>query len=120
MAVVKIGAGQSIQAMIDANPTGTVFQLDAGVYRQSNIKPKDFQKFIGSGNTVINGSIELKGWTQQGGVWKVGGLPNPLPQDPLAAGHEGVGLRPRGRGAAALDEPARVGGGAAPARPAPR
>lgn len=95
MAVVKIGAGQNIQAMIDANPTGTVFQLDAGVYRQSNIMPKDFQKFIGSGNTVINGSIELKGWTQQGGLWKVGGLPNPLPQDPLAAGGFNTNLSPR-------------------------
>jgi hypothetical protein len=47
-AVVSISPGSAIQSAIDANPAGTTFVLQPGIYRlQSSIMPKDGDSFIG-------------------------------------------------------------------------
>ena len=46
--VVSISPGSAIQSVIDANPAGTTFVLQPGIYRlQSSIMPKDGDSFIG-------------------------------------------------------------------------
>ena len=90
MATIVLKPGMSIQAAIDANPAGTTFLLEAGVYRGAQLTPKDGQSFIGSTGTVLNGSVEVNGWQQAGGYWKASGLPAPLP--PAGVGANGSAL----------------------------
>jgi parallel beta-helix repeat protein len=53
--------GTSIQAAIDASPTGTTFCLKAGTYKPARpLRPKDGQKFIGEPGTVIDGRHVVK------------------------------------------------------------
>ena len=54
---VTIAAGANIQAAIDANPAGTVFQLADGVWHQQVINPKNGDQFIGAadGGTILTG-----------------------------------------------------------------
>lgn len=64
---VEVRAGTSIQAAIDANPTGTVLCIRAGTYRPTSpITPKTNQKLIGEPGVVVNGSgtvpVGIKGW----------------------------------------------------------
>ncbi len=56
---VTIPAGASIQAAIDANPTGTTFQLAAGSWRLSaTLKPKAGDRILGAGmGTTILGGV---------------------------------------------------------------
>jgi parallel beta-helix repeat protein len=87
--VVSISPGTTIQTVVDANPAGTTFVLQPGMYRlQSPINPKTGDSFVGqtacappatscpavlSGSTVIgnlavyNGTnYQVTGQTQQG------------------------------------------------------
>lgn len=51
---VPVAAGSSIQAKVDANPTGTTFCLGAGTFRlTSPIRPKSGDRFIGTGPTTV-------------------------------------------------------------------
>ncbi len=69
--VVKVGA--NIQALVNANPNGTVFWIEAGEHRLQSITPKSGQSFIGEEGAVLNGSRELSGFTASGNTWYVGG-----------------------------------------------
>src|SRR5947208_2089944 len=59
---VTLNPGDDIQAAVDANPEGTKFILNAGVYHTASVIPKDYDQFIGnparqavlSGSTVVN------------------------------------------------------------------
>jgi parallel beta-helix repeat protein len=87
--VVNISPGTAIQTVVEANPAGTTFVLQPGIYRlQSSISPKDGDSFVGqtscappttscpailSGSTVIGSlavfdgkNYEVSGQTQQG------------------------------------------------------
>lgn len=86
MATIVLKPGMSIQAAIDANPAGTTFVLEAGVYRGAQFTPKDGQSFIGSAGTVLNGAIEVNGWQQSGSYWKASGLPAPLQPAGIGSG----------------------------------
>jgi hypothetical protein len=81
MTTVFLNSGSDLQAAIDANPVGTVFQLAAGVYREGMLSPKAGQQFIGDpgGGTVLDGAVVLDGWQAlENGLWRADGLPTPL------------------------------------------
>ena len=72
--VVSIPAGSAVQSLVDAQPVGTTFRLEAGEYRGQTIVPRDGDVFEGAGAaTVLNGAHVLSGWEQNGRGWSVGG-----------------------------------------------
>ena len=80
MSSVMISLGASIQAAIDANPAGTVFQLASGIYRGESFQAKTGDQFIGdpTGDTVVSGAIVLDKWAASGKYWVQSGLGAPL------------------------------------------
>ena len=80
MTTVVLAAGANIQSAINANPTGTIFRLSAGVYRGQQFLAKSGDQFIGDpgGGTIFSGAIVLNQWTASGAYWKYGNLPAPL------------------------------------------
>ena len=54
---VTISPGSSIQAAINANPAGTVFNLSAGTWHRERFTPKQGNQFIGDpgGGTILTG-----------------------------------------------------------------
>jgi parallel beta-helix repeat protein len=71
---VDLPEGANIQAAVDANPPGTIFNLAAGEYRNQQVIPKDNQQFIGQGwDTVLTGATTLTGWERRAGDWYVPG-----------------------------------------------
>jgi parallel beta-helix repeat protein len=76
---VILNPGDDVQAAVNANPNGTRFVLNPGVFRfdrnGQRVYPKPGNTFKGSGRgvTVLNGSRVLTGWTQSGNYWYVNG-----------------------------------------------
>jgi parallel beta-helix repeat protein len=71
---VVIAPGASIQQAIDANPAGTVFQLQAGTWTlSSTLVPKDGDVFTGAGEgqTVITGTAGINGFDSKSKVSNV-------------------------------------------------
>jgi parallel beta-helix repeat protein len=52
--------GDSIQAVVDANPAGTTFYLRAGVHSGQTVKPRDGDKFIGEPGAVLSGEDRVE------------------------------------------------------------
>jgi parallel beta-helix repeat protein len=52
---VRVYAGQSIQAAVDANPPGTAFVLAAGTHVRQTVIPKNGDTFTGEAGTVMDG-----------------------------------------------------------------
>lgn len=75
--VVYLKPGDNLQSIVNAHPEGTTFVLKAGVYREAQIKPKNFQTFIGEEGAVMSGAVDIKGWTQSNGFWVADGFPAP-------------------------------------------
>lgn len=69
-ATVNVPADANIQAAVDANPPGTVFQLAAGVYRMQTVVAKEGDQFIGALDgggarlTVMSGAQALGPFTR--------------------------------------------------------
>src|SRR5579864_3370050 len=53
---VRISPGNTIQNLVNANPAGMTFLLQAGVYRMQMISPKDGDIFTGESGAILNGS----------------------------------------------------------------
>jgi hypothetical protein len=76
---VVIAPGTDIQQVVDANPAGTAYLLEAGEHRMQNIKPQHGDAFYGELDpsckrlTVLNGARLLTGFTKSGSAWVVGG-----------------------------------------------
>lgn len=70
---VTVNPGDNIQSKVDANPAGTTFCLQEGLYREQGVMPKDNMIFIGVGAVVMNGARVLSGFAQDGATWYVGG-----------------------------------------------
>jgi parallel beta-helix repeat protein len=60
-ATVNIPPDADIQAIIDANPAGTTYQLRAGVYRMQTITPKDGDQLTGAVDGAGNRLTTLSG-----------------------------------------------------------
>ncbi|HUP18958.1 MAG TPA: right-handed parallel beta-helix repeat-containing protein [Gemmatimonadota bacterium] len=52
---VAVQPGESIQAAVNANPSGTTFVIKAGVHRRQRIEPKDNTTFVGESGAVLDG-----------------------------------------------------------------
>ena len=52
---VTLTPGQSIQAAVDANPTGTQFLLKAGTYHGQHVVPKSGDTFTGEAGAILDG-----------------------------------------------------------------
>ena len=52
---VVIEPGQSIQAAVNANPSGTTFWLKAGTWHQQSVVPKDGMTFAGEAGAILDG-----------------------------------------------------------------
>jgi parallel beta-helix repeat protein len=78
-AAVRVEAGQSIQAAVDARPEGTSFLLAAGVHRLASVEPKRGDRFYGQLDracrrlTTLSGARLSIGFTPVGRFWAAGG-----------------------------------------------
>lgn len=61
------------QAIVDANPAGTTYFFERGVYRFQNIVPKNNDTFIGEYRTTMTGARVLTNWTVDGARWYASG-----------------------------------------------
>jgi parallel beta-helix repeat protein len=70
---ITVLPGQNIQAAVDANPAGSTFLLQPGMYRMQSIHAKNGDIFTGQPGTILSGARLLSGWVQSGTKWTVGG-----------------------------------------------
>ena len=68
-AQVQINPGDSIQLLVNANPPGTTFNINPGLYRLQYVTPKDSDTFIGLKGAILNGSKIIYNFIQQGNNW---------------------------------------------------
>lgn len=90
---VTVNPGDDLQALINANGTGTTFCLQAGMHRISaagGLTPKTGDVFRGVGQSaVVSGSKLVTGWTPSGSDWVATGF---LPSSPSTGGSCGTGF----------------------------
>lgn len=73
---IVLNPGDSIQSAVNANPSGTTFYLNAGIYRQTSaISPKSDDVFEGTPGAILNGSKLLASFTRQGPYYLATGVP---------------------------------------------
>jgi len=72
---VILNPGDDIQSAVNANPAGTVFILNPGIYHEQEIIPQDNQQFIGQPGAVLDGAMALKNWSFVNGFWQASNLP---------------------------------------------
>lgn len=70
---VIINPEDDIQAIVDSNLPGTKYILRTGTYRLQKITPHAGDIFIGEAGAVLNGSIELQNFQNDGNLWKITG-----------------------------------------------
>jgi parallel beta-helix repeat protein len=86
---VQIAPGQSIQAAIDANPSGTTFTLLAGTHPLlTAIKPKSDDSLVGQAGTVLSGARLLTSFSQNGSYWTATGQTQQGPRTAYGAAPE--------------------------------
>ena len=64
---VPISPGQSIQAAVNSNPTGTQFLLKAGTHANQRIVPKSGNVFLGEPGTILDGKNATSYAFEKGG-----------------------------------------------------
>lgn len=70
---VKVLVGDDLQALVDQNPEGTRFLLEAGIHRMQSVEAKAGNTFEGEPGAVLNGSKLLTGFARSGEYWTVDG-----------------------------------------------
>jgi parallel beta-helix repeat protein len=68
---IRVSPGAEIQATIDAHPSGSTFCFADGSYRiRHHLTPRDGDRFVGSSDAILDGSVALGGWrAEKGGTW---------------------------------------------------
>jgi len=66
---VTVEPGASIQAAVDRAGDGGTFCLKNGIHRMQAVRPKPRQSFHGEGQTILNGSVLLTGFSREGRYW---------------------------------------------------
>jgi len=56
---VPVSPGDSIQALVDANPAGTAFLIKAGVHQSQQVIPKTGDSFVGEEGAILDGGGTL-------------------------------------------------------------
>src|ERR1017187_9477501 len=69
---VSINPGATVQGVVNANPAGTTFVLQAGVFRMQSVTPKVGDTFEGQPGAILNGSRQLTSFTRSGIYWIAG------------------------------------------------
>ena len=70
---IRISSGTTIQDLVDANPPGTTFVIEAGTYRMQSVTPKNGDIFEGEPGAVLNGSRQLVSFTRSGSYYVASG-----------------------------------------------
>jgi parallel beta-helix repeat protein len=97
-ATITLSAGENIQSAVTANPAGTTFILQPGVYRNQNVNltaSQDGDSFIGQAGVDIDGAEVLTGWTQvsiNGVLYWTTAAGTPLPTPTCHAGVSVTGV----------------------------
>jgi hypothetical protein len=66
---VIVHPGEDIMRLVEQNPPGTQFQIQADVYRLASITPKDGDSFIGDPGAILNGAEQLNNFSRSGSFW---------------------------------------------------
>jgi hypothetical protein len=67
---VKVSPGENLQTVVNANPEGTTFLLQPGVYRMQTVAPRNSDIFTGEPGAILNGSQVLTfGAEYASGFW---------------------------------------------------
>ncbi|MCA9422024.1 MAG: right-handed parallel beta-helix repeat-containing protein [Nitrospira sp.] len=67
--VVFVTPDSNIQKLVDQNPPGTTFLIQAGTHRLQQIRPKQGNSFIGSPGAILSGATEIDNFSEQGTYW---------------------------------------------------
>ena len=91
---LSVSPGTDIQALIDANPSGTSFCLRSGTHRLSHpIVPKSYNRLVGEPGAILNGSKVVSTFTQAGPYWVAAGQTQQVaPSGSCVAGYDGCAL----------------------------
>jgi parallel beta-helix repeat protein len=74
----------NLQRAVDRHPSGTVFCIASGEHRMRTfVVPKDGDQFVGLPGAVLDGSVPLTTFTQDGSVWTT---KLSVPLNPVLAG----------------------------------
>jgi len=74
---LTVHPGDDIGKLVQQNPPGTAFQIQAGVYRLQSIVPKDGDSFIGEPGAILNGAQLLTQFSRSGRFWTAAVQANP-------------------------------------------
>ena len=67
---VTVNPGVNLQSEVNAYPSGTIFDLNPGVYRLQSVEPKNYDTFVApNGGVYLNGSQHLTSFWQSGSYW---------------------------------------------------
>src|SRR5580658_2168088 len=70
---VTLSPGANVQSIVNANPEGTTFIFQPGIYRLQSIQPKNGDSFVGQNSPILSGAQVLTAFTRQGNYWVAGG-----------------------------------------------
>ena len=93
VATCTVSAGGSIQAAVNAAPSGATVTVCPGTYRE-RVTITQSITLQGVGNPVIDGADPVTNWTQQGGYWASNYTPFPVgpaawaPNEPNCIGND--------------------------------
>lgn len=85
-ATITVTPSSNIQALVNANPAGTAFVLEAGMYRGQAVVPKTGDTFTGQGEVKLNGSVVLT-FTEVSGLWVASATPDNTTRGTCQAAH---------------------------------
>ena len=71
MPELNVQPGEDIGKLVQQNPPGTEFRIQAGVYRLQSFVPKDGDSFIGEPGAILNGAQFLTRFSRSGRFWTV-------------------------------------------------
>jgi hypothetical protein len=87
---VSVSPETTIQDVVNTNPPGTTFVLQAGVFRMQSVTPKNGDIFEGQHGAVLNGSLQLTSFRRSGRYWMVTGQTHyGAPNGTCLPGHSG-------------------------------
>lgn len=71
---ITVAPDDDLAQLVAESDPGTRFVLAAGVHRDGPIEPKDGMEFLGEDGAILNGSVILEGFEQDGDNWTLRGV----------------------------------------------
>jgi hypothetical protein len=66
---ITVHPGDDIAQLVERNPPGTEFRVQAGTYRLQSISPKEGDSFLGEPGSILNGAQVLASFSRSGQLW---------------------------------------------------